>query len=342
MGDNRSLPQMKGESSDYFDNIVMPLVRDRHSEILQDASVMILGSVGLGNDDELSDVEAVFYLPSEIWKEKGAWLQLTLDQCLRETNPWKQENGSILCVHPLSWLLDTRGEGILADDGTVPWEELSFESLFTLQANPIYHDPQNRLGRLREMTAPSQMPENRWKKTLYTRLNDFVECGVCDIRRSVDRELYSEAHIQFGRAVQNLFEMGFLACHQYYPYLKHLRWAFGRLPPPISNSAAEFDLLSVATDWQEKTDILEAIYDAFRDYIVSNSVLPEIDFDRIDLHNNGFIDELIFSGRFGAWDNPDWRSNITKYKEQAVKNGFETDQWGIFQLWGTDWICTKS
>ena len=342
MCENRSLSQMKIESSDYFHNVVMPFVRDRHSEILPDTSVMILGSVGLGNDDELSDVEAVFYLPSEIWKQRGAWLQITLDECLQETNPWKQENGSILSVHPLSWLLDTQGENILSGDGIVPWEELSFESLFTIQTNPILHDPQNTLGQLREMTAPSQMPKNRWKKTLYTRLNDFVEGGVRNIQRSIDRGLYSEAHIQFGRAVQNLFEIGYLACHQYYPYLKHLRWAFGRLPPPISDSAVEFDLLPVATDWQEKTDRLETIYDAFRDYIVSNSVLPEINFDLIDLHDDGFIYELIFAGRFRAWDNPDWRSNITKYKEQAAENGFQTDQWGIFQLWGTDWIRTKS
>jgi hypothetical protein len=88
---------------------------------------MILGSVALGIDDELSDMEAVIYLSQPIWKQYGAELQLDLNKCLSETNLWKQE-GSIISVQPLSWLLGGQGEDIILTNN-VPWENISIESL---------------------------------------------------------------------------------------------------------------------------------------------------------------------------------------------------------------------
>lgn len=133
----------------YFDDTIMPLIRNRHQDLLSEASILILGSAGLHIDDEFSDMEAVIYLPDTIWKQNGV-LQIELEECLAQTNPWKQEgmvNGSIISVHPLSWLLDGQGENILSGGGCVPWEKLSFESLLTIQENEIYADPQDRFGR---------------------------------------------------------------------------------------------------------------------------------------------------------------------------------------------------
>jgi len=87
-------------------------------------------------------------------------LQINLDKCVLDTNLWKQD-GSIICVHPLSWLLDGKGEEILVTS-IVPWEELLFDSLnglFVLHNQPVWHDPQDRIGRLRKLTAPSEMLE---------------------------------------------------------------------------------------------------------------------------------------------------------------------------------------
>ena len=154
----------------YFDERIMPLIRSRHRDIVSEASIMILGSVGLHIDDAFSDMEAVLYLPDPIWKQNGV-LQIELEEVLKETNPWKQEgmvNGSIISVHPLSWMLEYQGEKILAS-GCVNWGKLSFEALFTIQENVIYYDPEDRLSRLRRLTAAEKMPDIFWKKAIYNK-----------------------------------------------------------------------------------------------------------------------------------------------------------------------------
>jgi len=274
---------MKEKSINYFDNIIMPLISERHSDILHEISFMIMGSVGLGIDDELSDLEAAIYLPDEIWKKNGL-LQINLIKCLAETNLW-QPGGSIISVYPLSWLLDGQGEKILAGDD-IDWDKMQFDSLFglfVLHNQPVWHDPQDRLGKLRELTAPDKMPEILWKKALLDKIKVFISDGIQEVHRCVDRKHYADAYIPFGDAVKALFEIGFMACRQYYPFRKHLSWAFGRLPAPISDLTSSFDLLSAALDWQERLSIMATIYNFYRDYIISNALLPELDFSRVDL-----------------------------------------------------------
>jgi len=313
---------MNEKSINYFNNIIMQLIREKHNDILSDASMMILGSVGLGIDDELSDVEAVIYLPDEIWKQNGM-LQINLDKCVLETNLWKQ-GGSIICVHPLSWLLDGKAEKILAD-GVVPWEEISVNSpygLFVLHNQPVWHDPQDRIGRLREMTAPEKMPEFLRKKALLSKLNDFVSDGIQEIHRCVDRGHYLDAYIPFGDAVQALLEIGFIVCRQYYPYRKHLSWAFSRLPAPVSDLNSSFDLLSISTDWYERLNIMETIFNFYREYIISNSLLPEIDFNRVDLREMPLHDNEFYIAK-NILDNPNWRAEQETLMEKTLVAGFE-------------------
>lgn len=73
---------MTEKSIVYFNNIIMPFIRERYSNILSEMSFMIFGSVGLGIDDELSDLEAGIFLPDEIWKQNGFLLQIDLDKYL--------------------------------------------------------------------------------------------------------------------------------------------------------------------------------------------------------------------------------------------------------------------
>lgn len=140
--------------SDYFEDIILPVIRSRHSEVLPEMSIMILGSVGLGIDDELSDLEAAIYLKDAVWKKCGGQLQLSLNDCLSDTNPWRKA-GSVISVYPISWLLDGQAEKFLTCTNDLPWEEVSFETLFTIQNNLIFYDPQGTLNRLRAATAPS-------------------------------------------------------------------------------------------------------------------------------------------------------------------------------------------
>ena len=325
---------MKEKSINYFNNIIMPFIREKHPDILDEMSFIIHGSVGLGIDDELSDVEAIIYLPDEIWKKNGM-LQINLDKLLLETNLW-QQGGSIICVHPLSWALDGgHGEKVLAGDN-IPWEEIQIEALyglFTLQNDPILYDPQDRIGRLQRMTAPDKMPDNLWKKALVDKLNNFVSDGIQEVQRCVDRKHYLDAYIPFGDAVKALLEIGFMVCRQYYPFRKHLTWAFNRLPSPALDLIPDFDLLSVAADWQERLDIMHKIYNMYKDYIVSNSLLPEFDFNRDDLFDMPLHDNE-FRNAKNIIDNPNWRAEQDIIMEKTLKLGLEPEASRWVSWWG--------
>ena len=318
--------EMKEKSIKYFNNIIMPLIREKYTDIMDEMSFYIHGSVGLGIDDEFSDVEAIIHLPDDIWKKRGGYLQIDLDKLLLETNLWSQPC-SIICVHPLSWMINSNIseiEKILSSEIDVPWSKLSFETLFNIQNDPIWHDPKDRYGRLRIITTPNKMPEILWKKALLEKINNFVGGGTQEIHRCIDRRHYLDAYIPFGDAVKALLEMGFMVCRQYYPYQKHLSWAFNRLPSPISDLKSSFDFLSVSANWQERLRIMETIYNFYRDYIISNNLLPELDFNRVDLvemplHDNEF--------NVAKWilDNPNWRAEQAALMEKTLKAGFEPE-----------------
>lgn len=325
---------MRKRSIEYFDNIIMPLIRGRHSDILLEMSMRISGSVGQGNDDEYSDLDSEIYLPDDIWKWNGL-LQIELDQCVAGTNLWKQDgalNGSMIAVHPLSWLLDYQAEKVLANGENVPWDKLKFETLFSIHEDFVYHDPQDRFGRLRRLTAPEKMPENLWKKAIYKKLHDFLSGGIREIEISVWRKQYEAAYIQFGSALKALYELGFLICHQYYPYPKHLRWAFGKLPAPVSRLTEIFRTLSVTEDWQKKLESMESIYNGYKDYMVARNIAPELDFSFIDPHDmyiHNYMTQAVF---FKAWNNPFWFDEVRSLREKAVRLGY-----GPEEFWAVNW-----
>ncbi len=73
----------------YLEKEILPLIQENHPSIMSDMEIMILGSVGLGIDDDISDIEVSIYLEDEIWKTQGKQLQLLLNDCLAKTNLWK-------------------------------------------------------------------------------------------------------------------------------------------------------------------------------------------------------------------------------------------------------------
>jgi len=315
---------MKEKSKIFFNNIIMPMISDKHPDVLHEMSFQIQGSVGLGIDDEFSDVEAAIWLPDEIWKKNGM-LQISLDKCLAENNLWKQDCSGIQ-VYPLSWILDGKGEKILAG-GDVPWGELAFDSLFglfTLHNQPIWHDPQDRLGKLRKMTAPEKMPEIFWKKALLEKIENFVSDGMQELNKCIDRKHYVDAFIPLGDAVKALLEIGFIISRSYYPYRKHLSWAFSRLPLEISGLKCKFNLLSEATDWQIRLYHLEEIYTFYKDYILSSRCLPELDFNRVDLREMPMHDNEFYIAK-NILDNPNWRAEQDIIMEKTLKLGLQPE-----------------
>ena len=158
---------MSNNALEYFNNIIIPHIKTTYPNLIPDIDIMILGSVGLGIDDESSDLEAAIYLDDDLWRSKGKQLQLSLNGCLSRTNKWKSK-GSILCVHPVSWLLDGNAIAFLTNDDNLPWENVSFETLYTLQKNTIILNSKGTLQHLREKTAVTEYPEQLWKKLLIT------------------------------------------------------------------------------------------------------------------------------------------------------------------------------
>ncbi|MCL2772912.1 MAG: DUF4037 domain-containing protein, partial [Oscillospiraceae bacterium] len=327
---------MTEKSINYFNNIIMPSIREKYSDIMPEMTFYIHGSVGLGIDDELSDVEAIIHLPDDLWKKRGGYLQIDLDKLLLETNLWSQPC-SIICVHPLSWMINGDVEKIISGEADIPWSELSFETLFNMQNDPIWHDPKDRYVKLRRMTAPENMPEIMWKKALLEKIRTFVSDGMQEIHRCIDRKHYLDAYIPFGDAVKALLEIGFMVCRQYYPYRKHLSWAFNRLPSPISDLKPSFDLLSVAENWQERISIMETIYNFYRDYIISNSLLPELDFNRVDLVEMPLHDNEFNTAKW-ILDNPNsnWRAEHDALMEKTLKLGFEPEAARWIDWWEID------
>ena len=286
---------------DYFEDTIMPVIRDNHLGILSEMSIMILGSVALGIDDELSDLEAAVYLDDTVWRESGGQLQLTLNDCLSKTNPWKND-GSVISVHPLSWLLDGQAKKFLQSSRNLPWEKVSFETLFTIQNNLIFYDPQDTLNRLRNVTSPSQYPEHLWKKSLIQRFKTLVE-DLSELKLSTKRNRIAESYIVLGHIIEGLFQIGFLILHQYYPWRTHLRWAFDKLPLPTSDLGSKIYSLSTCTEWNRMINIIETIIATYQDYINTNSIIPEV--------------------------------NI-KCSDKAIESGYESYQFWVWSLWG--WV----
>lgn len=311
--------------AEYFDSFVMPLLRSEHGGALSKMSIMILGSVGLGNDDELSDLEAGIYLGDSDWKQFGREIQLSLNELLRNTNPW-QEKGSVLCVHPTSWLLDGQAHKFLEGKDNLPWEDVSFETLFTVQNNLIVFDQQELLYKLRDKTAPRNRPNKLWTKALLIKFKNIIE-ELHEFEDNVLRNETAEAFDSFGRIVKELYRIGFIASRSYYPWRSHLSWAFEKLPLASDFNRLINDAL-VADTWQKRLKYVKNVADAYMEYIKANILLPEIDLSAPFLE-----DELIWAERLKAWENPDWRDYITTCKKKAVDAGYiEKDFW-VFSLW---------
>lgn len=316
------------EISAYFDHVVMPMIHRKHPQLADQMSILILGSVGLGIDDALSDLEAGLYLDEPLWREQGSGLQLDLNLILEATNPWRKK-GSILCVHPSSWLLDGQMENLLSGRSEKAWDHISMEALFTLQENLIYHDPQGLLHRLREMTAPDRYPRERWVKALMDKFLKLVYEDEPEWRLAVLRNHGAEADILWGIVLEDLMELPFLLTRQYYPWRSHLWWALNRSPALKSLFVPALEAIHSCREGEEQVRLVGKALEACKAYIADHALLPGIDMDCEDLDM-----ELLWAQRLGAWKNPRWRDRIAELEKKAEACGFPASQFWVFSLWG--------
>lgn len=319
---------MSKNAINYFKNTIIPLLQTNYPNIISDMDIMILGSVGLGIDDEISDIEAAIYLDDVIWKNQGKQLQLLLNDCIAKTNKWKRE-GSIICVHPVSWLLDGNSKKFLSDNDALPWENVSFETLFTMQNNTIILNSKGILNRLREITDVNKYPKELWKKLLIINIKELFVEEFFELNKNVQRNHILEANILFGIMIERIYHIAFLVSHEYYPWRTHLDWAFRNLSISKTELSTQIDKLLSTSSWNERVEIIKFIIDFYKNYIKNNNLIPEIDVYSDDLEK-----ELIWSERLSAWNTPDWRNFIKEKEKNAVDSGYSPEQFWVWSLWG--------
>ena len=312
----------------YFDDTVIPTITAEHPDLSSQVSIIVLGSVGLGIDDDLSDLEVAVYLDDALWHKRGGQLQLTLNRCLQDTCPYKT-NGSVLCVRPLSWLLDGHAREFLDGCGASPWGDVTVEDLFTVQNNLLVWDPRNLLRGLRKATASERMPDSLWRKRLTLTLKKLIWDDLDELRSCVKRGRTAEAYILFGTVLESLFHTAFLIGRRYYPWRTHLRWAFEQLPSPAPEVLPHINAALASPDWDEKIAAIEHIVSIYRKHISEATILPEI-----DILSSGLGDELVWAERLKAWDEPNWRDWIVRCKEMAVSDGHPDREFWVWSLWG--------
>lgn len=313
---------------EYFNTVILAMIKERYPNIYPDMSIMILGSVGLGIDDENSDLEAVIYLEDKCWKEHGRQIQLSLNHLLSETNQWR-DKGSIICVHPIEWLLDGNAQTVFENKDKIPWENISMESLYTMQHNLILFDPKGMLSFLRNNTLEEYYPISLWKKALIINLKQLIYEDFFEYKKCVNRNQIIEVNIIWGRILEDIYHIAFFLSQQYYPWRTHITWAYDQLNITKSELGQYINLLSHTTDWNSKTIIINNMIDCMKDYIIKNDILPEIDLSSEDLEN-----ELIWAERLSAWNNPNWKEFVQQKKDIALQNGHLEEDFWVWSLWG--------
>jgi hypothetical protein len=306
----------------YFEQTIIPLIAEQYSDIVAEMSILISGSVGLSIHDEDSDLDAIIYLDDSIWQTQGGELQLML---LHQPPKFTTKNvlHPEICVHPISWLLDGHYQKFLEAKEELPWDKVNLWSLYEIQENLILHDPHHLLHQLRAATKCERFPGWLWQKLLISKLYELLELDeLGEFERVVSQDKILEAYIILGRALEGLLQLGFLIDRQYYPYRKHLRWAFEKLPI-ATRVLADIDTLISSLDWNAKVTSVKAIKETYKAYLHENNVVPA-----------ELLEDLSWAFRGEAWLNPRWRDRINKCRQQAIKAGYEASDGWVWSLWG--------
>jgi hypothetical protein len=83
---------------------------------------------------------------------------------------------------------------------------------------------------------------------------------------------------------------------------------------------------------------METIYNFYKNYIISNSLLPELNFDCVDLHEMPLHDNEFNIARY-ALGNPNWQVEQNILMEKTLKLGLEPEASRWVGWWGKDGTC---
>ena len=329
---------MRQDVEAYFEDKVIPLIAREHPDLLDEMSIRVEGSFGLGISDELSDLDVTLFLPEKLWKERGGQLQLTLyelepfiahpvseypaSQFPRDPFVWWNLRHSEISVHRLSELLCGRAESILAGESDVPWEEVALEELLQLQIHPILRDGHGALSRLRELTTPDRYPKRLWVKGLICELVDLAG-ELEEFEKAVRRTKPLEAQMFLGEVLRMLFRVVFLVNRQYYPWRSGFLRMFEELPFGPEELGGEFEIAGSEASWLEKSAAVNRIVHVVTKQILESGMLTA-----------DMLRYLLHARNEKAWENPNWLESAEALGRQAEEAGYDSWYGWIWDQWG--------
>jgi len=325
---------MSRDARAYLEQHIIPLIADNHPRVSAEMCFLLEGSHAMGLADEHSDLEAIVYLPDDLWEREGARLQLLLLHAPEPFSPhlspacdfpghpenWVLYGHPEVNVHPVSWLLDGKAGHIL-DGGDVPWEDISPEALFKFHHETlVLRDPREVVPTLRDATRPEKLPEWLWRKRLILKLAD-LKGAPGEFELAVKRRATVEASILLGSLLADLLRLGFLICRQYHPYPKRLRLAFER-PPFPAEALPLIDSIAAAPQWPKRIRAVHTLLALYTEIITATGALERE------------VLEYLYPARDReAWSNPGWLEQIRGEEQKARQAGYEPgDRW-IWSLW---------
>ncbi len=255
---------MRQDIKAYFKDAVIPLITREHPEVVSEMSIRVEGSVGLGFNDELSDMEATLFLPRDLWKEQGGQLQLTLIhrlepfsahsrphcECPGDPFSWAFFGHPEINVHPRGELLCGQAESVLAGEKDVPWDEVGIEELHQLQHCTILRDAGGFLARIKAATTVDLYPKQLWTKRLIYELVE-LKGEPWDLEKAIRRGRPLEAQMILGTMLPALLRVAFLINRRYYPWRKYLFAFFKELAVGPAELLDEFEAVRSDEDWHK-------------------------------------------------------------------------------------------
>ena len=70
----------KQDIRSYLEKIIIPLIAGKFPEVAADMTIQVMGSYGLGLQDDISDLDVSIMLNDALWQSRGGHVQLLLTQ----------------------------------------------------------------------------------------------------------------------------------------------------------------------------------------------------------------------------------------------------------------------
>jgi len=318
----------KRDIRSHLEGTIIPLIAEEFPEVAAGMTIQVMGSYGLGLQDDISDLEVAILLNDAQWQAQGGHVQLLLNQQPRFAPREGHDEFLVQRISTLEPLTCFLQEGV-----GIPWDALTsdenMERLYGVREQLVVRDPHGIFARIRQATDPERMPGWFWKKLLLPRLDELF-WEYSNLRYAVRREKTLEATLILTSFLEIVLRVGFIVNRQYHPPRKHIRWAFEKLPSPAPEILSTVDAMLASPDWQEKCIHAEEVAHRYIRHIREHGLLPEVDFDASSLEH-----EIMWAERHQAWSNPDWRDRITRCEEKAQRAGYDPKHFWIWHQW--DW-----